>query len=181
MLLVMSLHPRGSQSIFQVFQAVVTDFTKATAWKVAQTTPVLLHPFKNVLLEFTEGFQMDSLFTPFQFPHKQTGWCTGALTLFILPLQFSLQAPCGLCRCVSSWVISAGCQGRATSGMALHCQGQGAARERRATGTWKTHGLGQKERTPLGNLWMWRMNWNRYCLWGILLCTTLKAMKFLST
>lgn len=38
MLLVTSLHARGSQSIFQVFQAVVTDFTKATAWKVAQTT-----------------------------------------------------------------------------------------------------------------------------------------------
>lgn len=53
----------------------------------------------------------------------------GALILFILPLQFSLQAHCGLCRCVSSWVISAGCQGRATSGRALHCRG--AARERR--------------------------------------------------
>lgn len=127
MLLVMSLHPRGSQSIFQVFQAVVTDFTKATAWKVAQTTPVFLHPFKNVLLEFTEGFQMDSLFTPFQFPHKQTGWCTGALTLFILPLQFSLQAPCGLCRCVSSWVISAGCQGRATSGHGPALPGPGSS------------------------------------------------------
>lgn len=38
MLLVMFFHARGSQSIFQVFQAVVTDFTKATAWKVAQTT-----------------------------------------------------------------------------------------------------------------------------------------------
>lgn len=42
MLLAMSLHARGSQSIFQLFQAVVTDFTKATAWKAAQTTLVFL-------------------------------------------------------------------------------------------------------------------------------------------
>lgn len=67
MLLVMSLRGSGSKSIFQLFQAVVIDFTKATAWKVAQTTLVLLHPLANVLLEFTEDFQMDSLFIPSQF------------------------------------------------------------------------------------------------------------------
>lgn len=44
------------KSIFQVFQAVVTDFTKDIAWKVAQTTLVLLPPFENVLLEFTFQF-----------------------------------------------------------------------------------------------------------------------------
>lgn len=65
--MVTSLHARGSKSIFQLFQAVVIDFTKATAWKVAQTTLVLLHLLANMLLEFTEDFQMDSLFIPSQF------------------------------------------------------------------------------------------------------------------
>lgn len=159
MLLVMSLHLRGSQSIFQVFQAV-TDFTKATAWKGAQSTLIFLHPFENTRIYrgLPNGFPLHS--TP------------------IFPLNRLVQGGSVCSASGSSWVISAGCQGRGTPGWPC------PAREQHGecgTGTWKTRRLGQKERTPLGNLWMWRMNWNRYCLWGILLCTTLKAMKFLST
>lgn len=149
-LLVMSLHPRGSQSIFQVFQAVVTDFTKATAWKAAQTTLIFLHPSENVLLEFTEDFQMDSLFIPIFPPNRQVG-LGGSRSVCSAPavqLAGSLR-PLQVRQFLSDqrWLPGKGHPGRA-----LHCQGRGAARERRGTGTWKTRRLGQKERTPLGNL-----------------------------
>lgn len=100
MLLVMPFHARGSQSIFQVFQAVVTDFTKAIAWEVAQTT-LVLH-----LKTCYWNLQRTSI--PIFPINRQAGaW---GLSVCLLCFAGSLWP----CRCDSSWVISAGCQGRAT-------------------------------------------------------------------
>lgn len=78
----------------------------------------------------------------------------GALNVFILPLKWCLQTRCGICSCVSSWVVvcSAGCQRTATELMHLYWHDQRIAHVRSEMGTWKTSRLHKKERTPLDNM-----------------------------
>lgn len=81
MLLVMSFHARGSQSIFQVF---VTDFTKATAWKVAQNHPNPPSSIWKHTIGIYRGLPNSN------FPNKQR-LVHEALSVFALPLLWPLQ------------------------------------------------------------------------------------------